>query len=91
MNAPALRWLAYARWQLLDYLWQRLLLPLALAALLATGMLYSVSAQSSKPGFWATPDGVRYALLVLRQVMGTFIPLAVLMAMNGVVAHDRQK
>ena len=91
MTAPSLRWLAYARWLLLDYLWQRLLLPLVLAALLVTGMLYSVSGQSSKPGFWTSPDGVRFALIVLRQVMGTFLPLAVLMAMNGVVAQDRQK
>jgi ABC-type transport system involved in multi-copper enzyme maturation permease subunit len=83
--------MAYARWQLLDYLWQRLLLPLFLAAMLTFFTLYSVTEMSSKPGFWAAPDGMRFAMNMLRQAMGTFIPLAVLMAMNGVVAQDRQK
>ena len=32
MTTRSLRWMAYARWQLLDYLWQRLRLPLVLAA-----------------------------------------------------------
>lgn len=91
MTARSLRWMAYARWQLLDYLWQRLLLPLALAALLIITMFYSDAPVSAKPGFWSAPDGVRLAAILLRQAMGTFIPLAVLMAMNGVVAQDRQK
>lgn len=91
MTTHSLRWMAYARWQLLDYLWQRLLLPLALAALLSIATFYSVASMSVKPGFWSAPDGARFAAMVLKQAMGTFIPLAVLMAMNGVVAQDRQK
>jgi len=83
--------MAYGRWQLLDYLWQRLLLPLGLASLLTFFMVYGAASMTGRPGFWAEPDGVRFAAMLLKQAMSTFIPLAVLMAMNGLVGQDRQK
>ena len=91
MTTMSLRWLAYGRWQLLDYLWQRLLLPLGLASLITFFMFYGSASMTDRPGFWAEPDGLRFAALLLKQSMTTFIPLAVLMAMNGLVGQDRQK
>jgi hypothetical protein len=87
-----MRWMAYARWQLLDGAWQRLALPLVLALLLCYAAFYSMKgATASHPEFWSSGDGRRFTLQLLKQAMGTFIPLAVLMGTNGMVAQDRQK
>ncbi|MHB1311620.1 MAG: hypothetical protein ACYC3L_06345 [Gemmatimonadaceae bacterium] len=92
MSARPMRWLAYARWQLVDGAWQRLALPLVLAMLLCYAAFYSLKGQAAgHPEFWTTSDGLRFTAQLLRQAMGTFIPLAVLMGTNGMVAQDRQK
>jgi len=92
MSPRPMRWLAYARWQLVDGAWQRLALPLVLAMLLAYGAFYSTKGMAAAhPDFWTNTDGRRFAFQLLRQAMGVFIPLAVLMGTNGMVAQDRQK
>ena len=91
MSARSMRWLSYARWQLLDAAWQRVLLPLALAALLVFFGFYSVKANIRTPADWATPDAIRFSAMMLKQAMSMFIPLAVLMGVNGLLAQDRQK
>ncbi|MEK6612349.1 MAG: hypothetical protein AABZ29_06180 [Gemmatimonadota bacterium] len=92
MSTRSLRWLAYGRWQLLDYLWQRLALPFVLASLVCVAAFATThEAMSRGEPFWTAADSARFSAMVLKQAMGTFIPLAVLMAMNGVVALDRQK
>lgn len=90
MTARSLRWMAYARWQAVDALRQRLALPLGLTTLLAVVGFYSIENMGPlRAGFWATDDGVRFSAMMLRQAMSVFIPLAVLMGTNGIVAHDR--
>lgn len=92
MSARPLRWLAYARWQFVDALWQRLALPLGVTLLFSFAGFYSVHDRvSSHPEFWLTEDGRRFAGMMMKQAMSMFIPLAVLMGTNGVVAQDRQK
>lgn len=92
MSARSLRWLAYARWQAVDALWQRLALPLGLTTLFTVAGFYSMRNMGPlRPDVWATDEGVRFSGMMLRQAMSMFIPLAVLMGTNGIVAHDRQK
>lgn len=92
MSTRTLRWLAYARWQAVDALWQRLALPLGLTMLFTVAGFYSMRNMGPlRPDFWATDEGVRFSGMMLRQAMSMFIPLAVLMGTNGIVAHDRQK
>lgn len=92
MNPRPMRWLAYGRWQLIDGAWQRLALPLVLAMLLCYAAFYSMKGMAAgHPEFWGTSDGRRFTLQLLKQAMGAFIPLAVLMGTNGMVAQDRQK
>lgn len=92
MTTRTVRWLAYARWQLFDALWQRLALPLGLTMLFTVAGFYSMREMGSgRPDVWATADGRRFAGMMLRQAMSMFIPLAVLMGTNGMVAQDRQK
>mgnify|MGYP001590677678 FL=1 len=92
MSARSLRWMAYARWQLLDAIWQRLALPLGLTALFTFAGFYSMNEMASgRPDFWTTDDAGRFTRMMLRQAMSIYIPLAVLMGTNGIVAQDRQK
>ena len=92
MSTRSVRWLAYARWQLLDALWQRLALPLGVTMLFTVAGFYSIKDRATgHPEFWLTGDGRRFAAMMMRQAMSMFIPLAVLMGTNGVVAQDRQK
>lgn len=92
MSTRVVRWLAYARWQFVDALWQRLALPLGLTMLFVAAGFYSVGDTLSRhPDYWVTTDGRRFADMMMRQAMSMFIPLAVLMGTNGVVAQDRQK
>lgn len=91
MSVRSMRWLAYARWQLLDAAWQRVLLPLVLASLLVFFGFYSVKGTIRSPADWLTPDAIRFSGMMLKQAMSMFIPLAVLMGVNGLLAQDRQK
>ncbi|HEY5489997.1 MAG TPA: hypothetical protein VIK25_02290 [Gemmatimonadaceae bacterium] len=92
MTTRSLRWMAYARWQAVDALWQRLALPLGLTTLLTVAGFYSMKNMASgHPDFYTNGDGVRFSAMMLRQAMSVFIPLAVLMGTNGIVAKDRQK
>jgi len=92
MSARPMRWLAYARWQLIDGAWQRLALPLVMAMLLSYAAFYSVKGMAAgHPDFFTGSDGRRFTYQLLKQAMGAFIPLAVLMGTNGIVAQDRQK
>lgn len=92
MSARSSRWMAYARWQLLDASWQRVALPFVLSLLVVVAAFYSMRGMAAgHPDFYTNSDGRRFTAQLLKQVMGTYIPLAVLMGANGIIALDRQK
>lgn len=82
------RTFAYLRYQWLDYLLNRALLPIILVAFAAGMPLY---AMKFAPGFWQTPDGVAQAGLMFRSTVTLFLPVGAFLASVNLISVDRQQ
>ena len=81
--------LRYARYQAIDFLLQKASIP-GILALFIGGMSVYLSTKQRTPVIWTSEDGARYAIVILKQAMDIFYPLATLLGINAISSADRQ-
>jgi ABC-type transport system involved in multi-copper enzyme maturation permease subunit len=84
------RLLRYARYQVGDYLTQRLVLPVILVAFFA-GLPAYMMTRGSPQGFMQSPEGIRLAQQLFTQSVTLFLPLGAFLGAVGVMSADRQQ
>ena len=87
MNARLLR---YSRYQLPDFLQQRLALPIILLAFVA-GLPTYLMTKNTPPGWMQSPQGINLAKQMFAQSITLFLPLGAFVASVGVISADRQQ
>src|ERR1700679_2733396 len=87
MNA---RLLGYARYQVEDYLTQRLVLPVLLLVFFAALPTYMMT-KDAPPGFMHSPEGIKLANQLFSQSITLFLPLGGFLGAVGVISADRQQ
>ena len=83
------RVLAYARFQLGDYLLHRASIPLVLVLIAAGLPLYA--AMRSQPGSFASPEGAAMAHTLFTKAVALFLPVGAFLGGTGVISGDRQQ
>lgn len=87
MNARLLR---YGRYQLPDFLIQRLTLPLVLLAF-AAGLPSYLMTKNTPPGWMQSPQGINLAKQMFSQSITLYLPLGAFVGAVGVISMDRQQ
>ena len=87
MNARLLR---YSRYQLPDFLTQRLVLPLILLAF-AAGLPTYLMTKNTPPGFMQSAQGIMLAKQMFSQSITLYLPLGAFVGAVGVISADRQQ
>jgi ABC-type multidrug transport system permease subunit len=84
------RLLRYARYQLPDFLQQRLVLPLILLAF-AAGLPTYLMTRNTPPGWMQSPQGIGLAKQMFSQSITLYLPLGAFVGAAGVISADRQQ
>ena len=87
MNTRLLR---YSRYQLPDFLLQRLTLPLVLLAF-AAGLPTYLMMKNTPPGWMQSPQGINLARQMFSQSITLYLPLGAFVGAVGVISSDRQQ
>jgi hypothetical protein len=87
MNRGLLR---YSRYQLLDFLLQRLSLPLILLAF-ASWLPTWLMTRNAAPGWMQTAQGISFAKQMFSQSVTLYLPLGAFVGAAGVIASDRRQ
>jgi ABC-type multidrug transport system permease subunit len=82
--------LRYSRFQLPDFLLQRLVLPLVLLAF-AAGVPTYLMTKNTSPGFMQSPQGILLAKQMFAQAITLYLPLGAFVGAVGVISADRQQ
>jgi ABC-type multidrug transport system permease subunit len=84
------RLLRYSRYQLPDFLLQRLTLPLVLLAF-AAGLPTYLMMKNTPPGWMQSPQGINLARQMFSQSITLYLPLGAFVGAVGVISSDRQQ
>lgn len=84
------RLLRYSRYQLRDFVQQRLVLPLILLAF-AAGLPTYLMTKDSPAGFMQSPQGINLAKQMFSQSITLYLPLGAFVGAVGLISADRQK
>ena len=84
------RLLRYSRYQLPDFLTQRLALPLILLAF-AAGLPTYLMTKNTPPGWMQSPQGINLAHQMFMQSITLYLPLGAFVGAVGVISSDRQR
>jgi hypothetical protein len=84
------RLLRYSRYQLPDFLTQRLALPLILLAF-AAGLPTYLMTKNVPPGWMQSPQGMNLAHQMFSQSITLYLPLGAFVGAVGVISADRQQ
>lgn len=82
--------MAYGRFQLVDYLLHKALLPTLLIALMAGVPLY-VAIHADAQNQFLTPNGPQFAAALFNGTITLFLPLGLFLAVAGTISGDRVK